>query len=252
MMDQILLFDLDDTLIHCNKYFAQAIEQFAALLREWLAPFSVDTAMIKQKQLETDMALVLAEGFQPHHFPQSFVETYEFFCRYTGRPIHKTEKHMVWELAQSVFAQEAEPYPNMEETLSALQKQGHLLFLYTGGNPAVQQSKIRQMNLQRYFADRVVIARYKDTEMLESIIRRHRLPRERTWMIGNSIRTDILPALENRLHAIHIPAQSEWEFNIVDVDVKPQGAFFTLSSLQEIPPAIEEYVRKQDLRKKSG
>ena len=252
MEKQILLFDLDDTLIHCNKYFAQTIEQFAAVMREWFAPFSVETGMIKQKQLETDMALVLAEGFQLHHFPQSFVETYEFFCAQTGRPMNEVEKKWVWELAHSVFEQEAEPYPNMEETLSALQNQGHLMFLYTGGDPAVQQSKIRQMNLERYFADRVIITRHKNSDMLESIIRKHRLPRERTWMIGNSIRTDILPALKNRLHAIHIPAESEWEFNIVDVDVEPQGAFFTLSSLQEIPPVIEEYAHKQGLSKKSG
>jgi putative hydrolase of the HAD superfamily len=65
-------------------------------------------------------------------------------------------------------------------------------------------------------------------------------------MIGNSLRTDIVPALEKNINAIYIPAETEWKYNIVDVKVKPKGTFFTLDSLRKVPDAIHSHIFKKD------
>ncbi|MNN57615.1 hypothetical protein D3C81_1726100 [compost metagenome] len=61
-------------------------------------------------------------------------------------------------------------------------------------------------------------------------------------MVGNSLRTDIIPGLEQGTHVIYIPAPNEWHYNVVDITVKPKGAFLTLSSLNQVPEAIHGYV----------
>ena len=114
----------------------------------------------------------------------------------------------------------------------------------TGGDPAVQMRKVREAGLERFFGDRIHITRHKNTEFLEALIRSHGFDRSRTWMIGNSIRTDVVPALTAGIHAIHMRAQTEWEYNVVQIDVEPKGAFFTLDHLKDVPDTIYQYVNR--------
>jgi putative hydrolase of the HAD superfamily len=64
-------------------------------------------------------------------------------------------------------------------------------------------------------------------------------------MIGNSLRTDIVPALESGIHAIFIPADNEWNYNIVEVKSEPAGAYLTISSLNQVPNAINAYLKNR-------
>jgi putative hydrolase of the HAD superfamily len=241
MNKQAILFDLDDTLIYCNKYFDVVIDQFADLAETWFHGYHITHAELKQKQSEIDLAKVLKQGFAPDHFPQSFVDTYSYFCELTGRPKNEEEINRLYKLGCSVYSHEVEPVPHMEKTLMTLQGEGHTLHLYTGGDPSIQMRKIKDAGLERFFADRIYVTRHKNVSFLESIIRDRGLKRASTWMIGNSLRTDVIPALKNGIHSIYIPAEKEWAFNIVEVDVKPKGAFLTLQSLQEVPNAIGNY-----------
>lgn len=84
----------------------------------------------------------------------------------------------------------------MKETLGSLSDQGHELFLYTGGEQNIQTSKVMRMGLDAFFGDRLFISAHKTTDVLESILTKQRFNRDKTWMIGNSIRTDVVPALE--------------------------------------------------------
>jgi putative hydrolase of the HAD superfamily len=238
---QSLIFDLDDTLIHCNKYFIRVIKTFAEDMKRWFQQFSISDREIKEKQLEIDLETVQSHGFASHHFPQSLVETYIHFCKHFGRDSDKQEIAYLLKLGESVYDQQYEPYPHAKETLLQLKNEGHELFLYTGGDTHIQEMKIEQMGLRHFFGERIYIARHKTTEDLEAIVIANHLDRRNTWMIGNSLRTDVLPALRTGIHAIHIPAEKEWTFNIVEVDVEPQGAFLTISSIKDVPEAIRKY-----------
>ncbi|XEC92550.1 HAD family hydrolase [Paenibacillus tarimensis] len=243
-MKQTILFDLDDTLIYCNKYFYMVIDQFVDLMSTWFAGYGLDADAIRDKQTEIDIAGVQANGFKSDHFPQSFIETYRYFSGMTGRSRTSSEEDLLWKLGQSVYDYEVEPYPNMEETLDRLAENGHELHLYTGGETLIQRRKIDRMQLERYFGPRIYIRRHKNNAALEQILSEGGFNREQTWMVGNSIRTDVVPALTAGIHAIHMKIDTEWLYNVVQFDIEPKGAFFTLERLIDVPDTIHGYLTR--------
>lgn len=250
MMKQTILFDLDDTLIHCNKFFDLVIEQFADQMETMFHGYQLSGEEIKKKQSEIDLERVMVSGFEPDHFPHSFVDTYDYYTDLTGRIRDQDEVEFLLDLGASVYGHGIEPYPSMEETLRQLQADGHELHLYTGGDPSIQLRKVTEAGLEEYFDDRIHVTRHKNSEYLDGIIRAYRFDRKSTWMIGNSLRTDIIPALNCGIHAIYMPAQLEWAYNQVEVDVEPSGAFLTLDHLKQIPPSIRAYTSGSDVAMK--
>lgn len=77
-LKQHILFDLDDTLVHCNKYFDLILNHFFDLLQEWFATHNLTKNTIREKQIEIDVAGVHQVGFASEHFPQSLIDTYQF------------------------------------------------------------------------------------------------------------------------------------------------------------------------------
>ncbi|UKS25111.1 HAD hydrolase-like protein [Paenibacillus sp. HWE-109] len=244
MKEQAILFDLDDTLVHCNKYFDFVIEQFVDLMLTWYSGHGLHAQDIKQRQLQIDLAGIQIHGFMPDRFPQSFVETYHWFAAQYNRPTSPKEESWLMELGHTVYAYTAEPYPLMNETLDQLKHAGHRLYLYTGGEASIQMKKVKDLSLDAYFEDRIFVTVHKTREFMETIMQEQRFDRRHTWMIGNSVKTDVLPALHAGIHSIHIPAHKDWEYNTGTIDVAPQGAFFQLKSLEEVPTTIQSYILK--------
>jgi putative hydrolase of the HAD superfamily len=242
MKKQHIIFDLDDTLSYCNKYFSFVIQQFMDQMAEYFAEYSIDKVKFREKQLEIDLASIATAGLSSERFPDSFVQTYEYFCELTGRQKEKAEANFLRKLGESVFTMEVEPLPKMYETLETLKEEGHELYLYTGGDEVNQYRKINQLELGTYFQHRIFVSVHKDTKALGAILTEIQADRENTWMIGNSLRTDIKPALELGINAIYIPAEEEWQYNIVDIDIEPQSIFLTLPSLEEVPEAIHKHM----------
>ncbi len=248
-MKQTLLFDLDDTLVHCNKYFHLILEQFAEEMSDWFGPYGISRAELLQKHTEIDIAGVQIHGFKGDHFPQSFVDTYRYFASLTGRKSSAVEIDHLFRLGRSVYEMEVEPYPHMDETLEHLVRAGHELHLYTGGEFSIQQNKVDRLKLRKYFGDRIYIRRHKNTDALEQILRESGLERSVTWMIGNSLRTDVMPALQCGIHSVYLKHENEWTFNLVPIEAPPAaGAFLTLRSLTEVPGAISTYLYRNSSR----
>ena len=101
---QILFFDLDDTLIHCNKYFNEILSRFA----DWMiARFQGTTRdEVLEKQVEFDLAGVRKVGFVKDRFPESLVETYDYFSALTGRTARDQERDELRELGYDVYDQQ--------------------------------------------------------------------------------------------------------------------------------------------------
>lgn len=144
-----------------------------------------------------------------------------------------------------VFEIPVEPIPYMNETLQRLKEEGHELYLHTGGDEANQRRKITQLELTTFFEHRIFISEHKDTTALSDILKTIKTDPNVTWMVGNSLRTDIVPALEMDIHAIYIPAESEWQYNMVEVNIEHSSAFFTVESLQEVPDVIDKHIQNQ-------
>lgn len=242
---QLLLFDLDDTLVHCNIYFEQVLNKFSHQMIEHFGSGFINEEGIKKKQQEIDLIGVEKLGFTLDHFPQSLVDTYEFLCKLYNELPTEDKIDEIRILGQSVYHMNIEPYPDMIETLNQLKQSGHTLFLYTGGVMEVQFRKINQLGLEYFFENRIHVARHKTIAEMDRLLNRIHADRSNTWMIGNSLRTDIVPALENGIHAIFIPANNEWNYNIIEVNSKPVGAYLTIGSLIQVPDAINHYLENR-------
>ncbi|WP_147535445.1 HAD family hydrolase [Bacillus marasmi] len=240
MEKQNILFNLDDTLAYCNRYFNTVVERFIDQMSIWFDTLTRED--IRQKQLEFDLDAISVHGLASNRFPESFVKTYKYYCEKYGKEKYKSEIDYLRELGFWVFEIPVEPIPYMNETLSTLKDAGHELYLHTGGDEANQLRKISQLEITTYFEHRIFISEHKDTTALSDILKTIDADPYKTWMVGNSLRTDILPALKMEINAIYIPAESEWKYNEVEVDVEPKRAYFQLNSLREVPDAIHQYV----------
>jgi putative hydrolase of the HAD superfamily len=242
MQKQTILFNLDDTLSHCNRYFNKVIDEFADQMIRWFD--SITKEEVKRKQLKIDVVAISHHGLTSERFPESFVNTYKYFCDLKGKEKKKDEIQYLRELGFKVFETPVEPIAYMNETLQQLKEDGHELYLHTGGDEANQQRKIAQLELTTYFEHRVFISEHKDTIALSDILKTIKADPKVTWMVGNSLRTDIVPALEMNINAIYIPVEMEWEYNVVEVNVEHSSLYLTVNSLQEVPDAIRKHTKE--------
>jgi putative hydrolase of the HAD superfamily len=239
MNQQTLIMNLDDTLIHCNKYFEQSKMEFVELIKKWF--ITIRAEKIKQKQLELDLKSVKEHSLDSSKYPDILVSTYLHFCKKYGKGLKVEEIELIRKIGHSVFEIEVEPYPYMYEVLSKLREDGHILYLFTGGDKRNQMRKITQLGLQSYFNDRIFIFEHKNSKTLEQVLKKIHSDKKFTWMIGNSLRTDIKPALDLGINAIHIPSKIEWSYNIVDIDMNPRGTLSELPSLLQLPDFLSEH-----------
>ena len=239
MNQQTLILDLDDTLIHCSKYFIRSKNQFAEQMQDWFDFISKDE--ILQKQLEIDVKNVDKHGLHSSLYPESFVLTYKYFCVKYGRALKKSEIELVRKMGQEVFELEVQPFPYVYDVLDSLLEDGHRLYLFTGGDKKNQRRKINQLGLDRYFEDRVFIHEHKNSTTLKKVLNRIECEKKSTWMVGNSLKTDVKPAIELGINAIHIPSDFEWSYNIIDLEIEPKGTFAELESLLQLPVYLRDY-----------
>ncbi|MEW9051171.1 MAG: HAD family hydrolase [Neobacillus sp.] len=237
--EQTLILDLDDTLVHCNKYFVKSKNKFVNQMRVWFD--SLNSNDIKQKQAEIDINKVEKHGLLSSVYVDSLVATYQYFCNKYNRKATEHEMELLRIIGREVFQIKVQPFPYMYKVLNKLKEDGHQLCLFTGGDEKNQVRKIKQLKLRTYFDDRVFIYEHKNKHSLQEVLTKLKADRSKTWMIGNSLRSDIKPAIELGINAIHIPSEIEWSYNIIDLEVSPNGTYAELKSLKQLPDYLAEY-----------
>ncbi len=118
----------------------------------------------------------------------------------------------------------------MEETLSWLSDR-HQLLLLTKGDEAVQEDKLRRSGLRQYF-DHVHVVPEKDAEVFRALIHEHDLCPDRTWMVGNSPRSDINPAVEAGVGAVYVPHPNTWGLEVEEISAS--GRVVVLEKFQDL------------------
>lgn len=244
MQTQTILFDLDDTLIYCSNYFIWTREKFLNYILELFHGYPIKREVVSDTQKQVDVASIEAKGLGKDRFPESLVETYRLMCAKYGKPVKKEEELNVFELGHSVYEYEVKLYPHALSTLKNLIDKGHDLYLYTGGDYSIQTQKVYDAGLDRFFPEnKRFVYEHKNTLVLKQILRQRKFNEQKTWMIGNSARTDIRPALELGMHAIYIPDQFGWEYDHVELNIPAKGHFLKLESIQAVPSVIEESIQ---------
>jgi putative hydrolase of the HAD superfamily len=211
---QTLLIDADDTLWENNVYFERAIAAFISYLdHRTYSPIEVRQAL-NAVERET----ILAHGYGLTSFTRSLVTCFE---RLSPEPMSEEKRERVIGFARTISEQEIELLPGVADTLEALTTR-HRLILMTKGNHAEQADKVARSGLARFFKA-VEIVPEKDPAMYRAIIARHELAPHTSWMIGNSPKSDINPALAAGLHAIFLFHKDTWVLEHAEIDAAPEG-----------------------------
>ena len=211
---QTLLIDADDTLWENNIYFERAIAAFIGYLNHRsYTPAEVRTAL-NAVERET----ILAHGYGISSFTRSLVTCFE---RLSPAPMTEEKTQQILSFARSIAEQEIELLPGVKETLAELAGR-HRLILMTKGNHAEQADKLARSGLSGCFSA-VEIVQEKDPPAYREVIARQELTPHTSWMIGNSIKSDINPALAAGLHAVFLFHKDTWVLEHAAIDPAPQG-----------------------------
>ncbi len=202
-MDRVLVFDADDTLWENNILFERVIDDFVA----WLAHPTLDEGAIRAVLRDVEAANIVVHGYGSRVFLRSLGECFE---RLHARPVTDRERQEIDELAVALMEDRIELVPEVAETLDQLGGR-YRLALLTKGDPEEQQAKLDVSGLGRHFGS-VHIVTEKDVDTYRGLTRRLALNPETTWMIGNSPKSDILPARRAGWNAVFIPNEHTWEF----------------------------------------
>ena len=211
---QTLLIDADDTLWENNVYFERAIAAFISYLNHHTyTPAEVRTAL-NAVERET----ILAHGYGLTSFTRSLVTCFE---RLHPESVTEEKAQRILGFARSIAEQEIELLPGVADTLAELATRHHLI-LMTKGDHAEQAGKLARSGLAPFF-NAVEIVSEKDPATYRAVIARHELAPHTSWMIGNSPKSDINPALAAGLHAVFLFHKDTWVLEHAEVDAAPEG-----------------------------
>ena len=149
-----------------------------------------------------------------------------------GRDIQK-----IIDLGKQIMTYPIEPLDGVQETLEALSE--HRLVLITKGDLFDQESKIARSGLADHF-DAVEIVSEKDDDAYIRLLKRHKIKPENFWMIGNSLKSDVLPVSRIGGTAVHIPYESTWQHEIVETNASTRDSYYELNSIRELPELIRK------------
>jgi putative hydrolase of the HAD superfamily len=198
---QNLLIDADDTLWENNIYFERAIANFICFLnhREY------SPQQVREVLDDVERDGILKHGYGLHSFTIALVDTFE---RLSLEPITQELHKRILGFAHAIAEQPLEILPGVGQTLQYLSRKHHLILL-TKGAITEQTGKVERSGLKQYFSAVEIVAE-KDQPTYRSILDKFALAPDTTWMVGNSPRSDINPALAAGLNAVFVPHDNTW------------------------------------------
>jgi putative hydrolase of the HAD superfamily len=223
---QTLLLDADDTLWENNVYFERAIAAFISFLNH----HEYSAAEVREALNAVERETILTYGYGLNSFTHSLVTCFQ---RLSPAEVSQEKIGKVVGFARSIAAQEIELLPAVRETLEELAGR-HRLILMTKGNHAEQADKLARSGLAELFSA-VEIVQEKDPATYREVMHRHELTPHTSWMIGNSIKSDINPALAAGLHAIFLDHKDTWVLEHAALNAPPAGqTLFELDSFAKL------------------
>ena len=227
-MFDVIGFDADDTLWHNESIFTITQEKFREILH------SHNTELVNQTLSSTQIKNLKLFGYGIKGFILSMVET---SVELTNGEIKGNEIQKIIDFGREMLANPIELLPHVQEVIEDLSRKYRLL-LITKGDLIDQETKIARSGLADYFTG-VEIVSDKNTETYEKILSRHEITASRFIMIGNSMRSDIVPIVQIGGQAVHIPYYSTWDHEQKHPYIDPKN-FKKLKHIGLLPGLIEE------------
>jgi putative hydrolase of the HAD superfamily len=211
---QTLLFDADDTLWENNIYFERAIASFISYLDHRVH----SAEKVREHLNRVERATIAAHGYGLLSFRRSLIDCFE---QLTSQPVTPERHERIVSFAQSIADQEIELLPGVAPTVAELATR-HRCILVTKGDDLEQRDKLTRSGLEAHFAA-VEVLPEKTGAAYRVLAAHHACDHGRTWMIGNSPKSDINPALAAGMHAVFIPHDFTWVLEHEVVNQPPEG-----------------------------
>jgi putative hydrolase of the HAD superfamily len=196
-----LIFDADDTLWENNIYFERAFDDFC----DFLNHSTLTPPQVRDVLNEIELVNARIHGYGAVNFGKNLQQAYQHLAE---RHVAPGDLEHIMSLAERILEQPVELIDGVEETLAELASR-HDLTLFTKGHPDEQRMKVDRSGLGRYFAHTAIV-KEKDAAAYRKLVDERGFEHARTWMIGNSPKSDINPALEAGLNAVLVPHAHTW------------------------------------------
>ena len=198
---QHLIIDADDTLWENNIYFERAFEEFV----QYLDHSTLTAPEIRQVLDEIELANAKIHGYGSLNFGQNLRQCYQHLAE---REVREDDLRVVMAFAERILDCPMQVIDGVAETLAYLAPR-HDLTLFTKGHPKEQKLKIDRSGLKKYFGHKAIV-KEKDVAAYRTLVAERGIQPEHAWMAGNSVKSDINPALAAGLNAIFIPHAHTW------------------------------------------
>ena len=229
MSIDLICLDADDTLWHCEADFRLTHDRFAALL----APYA-DVALTQATMAATERRNLSIYGYGAKGFTLSMIET---ALELAGDDLPATAVAEILSAGREMLSRPVDPLEGVREALPVLARHGRLV-LVTKGDLFHQEMKLASSGLGDHFAG-VEIVSEKDRACYERVFARYGVAPERALMVGNSIRSDVLPVLDAGGWAALVPYPLVWAHEAAE---PPAGhpRFRELARLADLPGWLAE------------
>ena len=203
-----IAFDADDTLWDNETYFLEVERGMCDIL----SPYG-DSQTVSDSLFKVEMANMEDYGYGAMAFTLSLVEN---AIKVSHGAIPAADIARIMELGRSLLRLEGTPLEGVEDTLRQLKATGlYKLVVFTKGELLTQENKLKRSGLQQYFDD-VVIVSDKQEQQYTNLCRQLGVEPEEFLMVGNSLKSDVLPALNIGAWAVHIPYEVMWQHEVID------------------------------------
>ncbi len=230
----VIAFDADDTLWHNETLYADAQARY----QELLAAYDGEHAVLDELY-ETEMANLPCFGYGIKSFALSMIET---AIRLSGGEIPAGEIQGIINIAKEMKQAPVSLLEHVEDVIRALSGT-HRLMLITKGDLLDQERKIAYSGLAPYF-ESVEVVTEKTADVYRALLARHRIAPERFVMVGNSLRSDVLPVVSLGARAVHIPYHITWAHETVSVHPDEAQRYLELEHIGLLPELVGRLERR--------
>lgn len=229
----VIGFDADDTLWHNERLFVEVQATFKQLLAQYHSP-----EWIEQRLYAAEMRNLPHFGYGIKAFALSMIET---AVELTEGRISGHDIQAIIDAAKKMIASEVELLDHVADTVARL-AHSYALMLITKGDLRDQEAKIAGSGLGAHFRY-VEIVSDKSPQSYALLLKRHNIAAGRFLMVGNSLRSDILPVLELGGSAVYVPYALTWAHEAADHPTSGRTGFYELEHLGQLPGLLDELER---------
>lgn len=241
-MLEFIAFDADDTLWHNENLFFATGEKFKALLATYCEP-----GVINGRLYETESANLRHFGYGIKSFTLSMIET---AVQLTNGRIPASDILTILNFAKEMRQHPVELLPHVAEVVHELSHHYPLLII-TKGDLFDQETKVAQSGIAQHFRHVEVVSE-KDPASYAAVFARLNIDPRTVLMVGNSVRSDVLPLVHLGATAVHIPYHTTWEHETVAAATPQQHGYYTLSSIQQLPELLAALANDKGQRTTDG